>query len=251
MICDLSLQTVWGGLSSSEEEWKKESPAWRFVQLTEVLAKGGVPVTNLADLLVTYVELGDNLLRKANLPTLVDVFAGAFDRGEWRQPLMGLEQLMLDAMEFKRRNPWCNAYPWLTAETFEELRLKFPPPTVQVEGRLSLFLPPSPDRTTARDVGNEIGCEFLLQALFSQILGLPPSGRVPIKGTMECGFAYYDIGNICPHQIADNCPGWFYPKNGSPFPIGNYGEESELGCPLEKLLDLYGVAISDIEISGG
>ena len=251
MVCDLALQTVWGGLPSSEDEWQKESPAWRFFKLTAVLARREVPVIDVSDLISNYIEVGDELLRKANLPTLVNVFAGAFERGEWRKPLMGLEQVMLDAMDFKRQHPWCNAYPWLQEDILEDLRLKFPPPAIQVEGKLSLFLPPSSDRLTGRDVGHEIAGEFLLQGLFSQILGVPPTGRMPIKGTMECGFSYYELANVCPHQIADNCPGWFYPKNGSPFPIGNYGEESELGCPLEKLLYLYGVAISDIEISGG
>ncbi len=227
MACDLALQTVWSGLPTSHDEWKKESPAWRFLELTAVLARRDVQPIKISDLRSHYLEYADDLLLKANLPLFTDVFAGAFERGEWRKPLMCLEQIMLNAMAFKRQHPWCNAYPWLDAETFENLRSKYPPPVIQIEGRMSLFVPPSTatatDPPTAEDVGHEVAGELLLQGLFSQILGLRPAGRIPIKGTLECGFAYFDVANICQHQIADNCPGWFYPKNGSPFPIVNFG----------------------------
>ena len=255
MVCDLALQTVWSGLVTKHDDWKRESPAWRFLELTAILARREVPPIKVGDLTSRYLEYGDDLLQKAKLPSFAEVFAGAFKRAEWRKPLMNLELVMLDAMEFKRRHPWCNAYPWLHLETFDDLRSKHPAPVVQIEGRLNLFHPPSaaaaPDGPLPKDVANEISGEFLLQGLSSQILGLSPSGRVPIKGALECGFCYFDLANVCPHQIADNCPGWFYPKNGSPFPIANFGEESELGCPLEKLLYLYGVSMTDIEIAGG
>jgi hypothetical protein len=240
---------------STHDEWRKESPAWRFVEITSLMEHRRVPPIKVSELTSRYLEYADDLFRKAQMPSFAKVFEGAFKRGEWRKPLMNLEQLMLDAMEFKRRHPWCNAYPWLDVEAFDELRSKYPAPIVQIEGRLSLVHPPStadaPAGPQAKEVADEICGEFLLQGLSCQILGLPPTGRVSVKGALECGFCYFDLVNVCPHQIADNCPGWFYPKNGSPFPMVAFDQESELGCPLEKLLYLYGVSITDIDMANG
>lgn len=257
MICDFSLQTVWAAMPTNHVEWKRQSPAWRFVELTAILAERDVPILPMDRVTTDYATYADDLLRKAKMPSLAEVFSAAFRRGEWRKPLLHLERRMLEAMEFKQLHPWCGAYPWFHAETKDALLNSFPPPLVQIEGRLSFIRPKiKASQGDYSDIsgesGNEatieIGAEFLLQGIYLQILGFEPPKRTPVKGALECGFTYFGVAQVCPHQIADNCPGWFFPRDGSPFPIVNFGSESELGCPLEKLLSMYNVAVEDIKI---
>lgn len=210
MICDLSLQTVWAAMPANYNEWKRQIPAWRFVELTAILAKREVPVLPMDRVTTDCANYADDLLRKANIPSLDEVCSAAFARGEWRKPLMHLERRVLEAMEFKRQHPWCGAYPWFHSETTDALLNSFPPPLVQVEGRLSFIRPKikashGDYSDISGESGNgatiEIGAEFLLQGLYFQILGAEPPKRTPVKGALECGFLFWRRSDLS----APNC----------------------------------------------
>jgi hypothetical protein len=95
---------------------------------------------------------------------------------------------------------------------------------------------------------NEVAGELLLQAFVMQILGKEPHIR-PVPGTLQCGFTYFNVQDICPHQVRDNCSGSFVPLNGSPFPAENHLESDDVGCPLEKMLWAVGIRIEELRFA--
>lgn len=92
---------------------------------------------------------------------------------------------------------------------------------------------------------DEIAGELMMQAWALQLLEVPPKTIAP-AGTVQCGFRYFDVENICPHQIADACPEWFQSQNGSPHPADLNDAETLLGCPFEKLLAGGGVDVKSL-----
>jgi hypothetical protein len=200
-----------------------------------------------AQLADDYGGLANRLLDVCGYATLDAVISAALSRESWRMPLMQLEKRMFEAMRFREANPWCVAYPWLVSDVFETMHQKFPAPIIQVEGKLkanSYFPELNQDATNFM---SEVGLELMLQAWALQLLEVPPATTAP-EGTIQCGFRYFDIENVCPHQIADGCPGWFKPADGSPHPADLSDEDTLLGCPFEKVLALKGVAVTSIKL---
>ena len=154
---------------------------------------------------------------------------------------------MLNAMKFRQSHPWCVAYPWIEHDVFDTMHQQFPVPILQVEGKLKAnsYVPAINENTP--DLMTEVGGELMLQAWAMQLLEIPPTTVAP-PGTIQCGFRYFDVENVCPHQIADGCPGWFKPGEKSPHPADLSNEDTMLGCPFEKLLAGGGVNIESLRL---
>src|SRR6478609_2593752 len=247
MVCDLALMTIWNDMPTTEDEWRATCPAWRFVTITNSLqAAIGAP-PNPKNMPEVYLDIADRLLSLCNYPSLDNVIAGSLAREAWRSPVMELEKRMLNAMKFRQTHPWCVAYPWIADNVFEAMHRQFPVPILQVEGILKAnsYVPAINDKTV--DFMAEVGGELMLQAWAMQLLEIPPATVAP-PDTIQCGFRYFDIENVCPHQIADGCPGWFKPGDKSPYPADLSDEDTLLGCPFEKLLAGAGVNIQSLRL---
>jgi hypothetical protein len=119
-------------------------------------------------------------------------------------------------------------------------------PSIQVEGAL-LISTSNNDTQESDKVAMEISGELMLQAWAMQLLGIPPK-TTPAPETIQCGFRYFDVQDVCPHQITDNCTGSFNPADGSPHPADLDDQEGLSGCPFEKLLWGAGIHITDIKL---
>jgi hypothetical protein len=167
---------------------------------------------------------------------------------------MLIEERMFAAMQFREKHPFCVAFPWAIPEVWEELKEDYPAPILQIAGKLNLNLPSIRNApNVSSDPGafmNEVAGELFIQAFVMQILGKRPEVE-PIPGRLQCGLAYFNVQDVCPHQIRDNCPGSFIPASGSPFPAEDYLDSADVGCPFEKMLWAAGVRIKDLQISDG
>jgi hypothetical protein len=119
-------------------------------------------------------------------------------------------------------------------------------PSVQVEGALRMNIPDNDSQDTAK-IGMEISGELMLQAWALQLMEIPPK-TIPIPETIQCGFRYFEVRDVCPYQITDNCTGSFNPACGSPHPPDIDDHEGLSGCPFEKLLLGAGIHVTDIRL---
>ncbi len=247
MVCDLALMTIWNDMPDTEEEWRATCPAWRFVAMTKSLQDAVSAPPNPKDMAEVYPRIADRLLSSCGYASLDSVIAASLAREAWRFPSMELERRMLNAMKFRQTHPWCVAYPWIEHDVFDTMHQQFPVPILQVEGKLKAnsYVPAINENTP--DLMTEVGGELMLQAWAMQLLEIPPTTVAP-PGTIQCGFRYFDVENVCPHQIADGCPGWFKPGEKSPHPADLSNEDTMLGCPFEKLLAGGGVNIESLRL---
>jgi hypothetical protein len=247
MVCDLALMTIWNDDPKTEHEWRATCPGWRFVILAQQISSALPEPPDESRIMAEYKATADHLLERCGFASVDASIDAALVRGTWRSPLMQLEKRMLDAISFRKNHPWCVAYPWLSADVWHRLCDSFPGPLLQVEGKLKASSRSPQLNHDAEAFMNEVGGELMLQAWALQLLEIPPATAGP-EGTIQCGFRYFDVENVCPHQIADACPGSFKPQEGSPHPADLTDEETLLGCPFEKLLASAGVNVKSIRL---
>jgi hypothetical protein len=249
-VCDLALQTIWNDMPQTEDEWQATSPSWRFYRLTTAI-RNGAGTRDVAALIDNYTNAADELLAACGFSPLEAVTDAAVKRANYRKPNMLIEERMFAAMRFRQKYPFCLAYPWAVPEIWQELQEDYQPPIIQISGKINLHLPPirrAPEISCDPSAFmTEVAGELLLQAFVMQILGKEPEIR-PVPGMLQCGFAYFNVQDVCPHQVRDNCPGSFVPANGPPFPAEQHLHSDDVGCPLEKMLWAAGVKVKDLQL---
>lgn len=242
LVCDLALQTSWDPVvPRSEDDWRRSSPSWRFVQITDLLATDpslffGQP----AEWPTTYGPVARTIFERLGYRQLDDVIRerlAAFDRVP---ELMQVEQVLKTAMEFRAERPWMFANPAAHMPWLEELFAKFKAPFVVIDGGLGHF-----GHTPIS--GSELLFEMHYQALAAQLLGNVPFDAAG-SGELRCAFGQFGIPRGCPYQQSHGCIGRLNPANGSPVPTRVEADGSVTGCTFAVFLDVVARDLRAIQV---
>ena len=241
-VCDLALQTSWDPvIPRSEDDWRRSSPSWRFVQITDLLAANpwlsfGQP----SEWPRTYAAVALKLFEPLGYRQLDDVIKerlAAFDRVP---ELMQVEQVLKSALEFRAERPWIVANPAAHLPWLEELFAKFRAPFVVIEGGIGNF-----GHTSVS--GSELLFEMHYQALATQLLGNISSDAAG-NGELRCAFGQFNIPRGCPYQDSHGCTGRLIPGNGAPVPTRIEANQDVTGCTFAVFLDLTSHDLRSIQV---
>ncbi|GAB2812252.1 hypothetical protein GCM10027276_11420 [Comamonas piscis] len=212
VICDLAQQTSWDPvLPTSEVEWRKSSPSWRFVQITELLANDDkLSFGGHLDWPDRFTDIAEDIFGRLGYLPLEKVIEERLIAFTRVPELLDVEQVMKEAMEFRLKKPWMLPNPAADLLWLEELMNKFRAPSVIVDGAFGSFGDSSVK-------GDQIIFELHYQALANQLIG-PINTDENGKGRLQCGFGQFKIERGCPYQSSHNCSTQFSPNAGPPVP---------------------------------
>ncbi|MBN8442397.1 MAG: hypothetical protein J0M28_11975 [Thauera sp.] len=224
VICDLAQQTSWvPALPATEDDWRKSSPSWRFVQITDLIAADcNLSFGGPADWPSRFIYLASDIFKRLGYLSpekVIEERLSAFTRVP---ELLDVEQVMKAAMEFRSERPWMAANPAADLTWLEELLEKFRAPSVVIDGAFVKF-------GEAPVNGSQIVFELHFQALANQLIG-------PIKidddgnGVLQCGFGQFKVDRGCPYQISHNCSTHFRPSGEPPVPTARLDNDEVDGC---------------------
>lgn len=225
VVCDLAQQTSWASpLPKTEDEWRKSSPSWRFVQITDLLAADdSLSFGGPADWQHRFSDCAARLFEKLGYVAPEKIIEERLEAFTRTPKLLHVEQVMKAAMEFRLEKPWIIFNPAADSLWLQEMMTRFRAPVVVMDdGSMGHFGGPP-------DEGAEIIFELHYQALASQLLG-------PIKtdenghGELECGFGKFEIDRGCPYQASHNCCTRFRPSDGPPVPTAVAHDDEVIGC---------------------
>lgn len=230
VVCDLAQQTSWSSpVPKTEDEWRKSSPSWRFVQITNLLAAdSSLSFGSPADWPNRFADLAAHLFAKLSYlapEKIIEERLKAFTRVP---ELLSVEQVMKAAMEFRSEKPWIIANPAANMLWLQEVLTRFRAPTVVIDGELGHF-------GDAPINGAEVIFELHYQALASQLLG-PVNTDEDGNGELQCGFGQFKLDRGCPYQASHNCRTRFNPGGGPPVPTKLEYNDEVNGCSFALAL---------------
>src|SRR5262249_28276187 len=140
-ICDLAMQTSWDPpLPETEEQWRASNPAWRFVRLTQARRQmNDLVLGDPSEWPSRYERFASSLLAGAGFRSLDDIFSERLNAFRRKPKLLRFEELMRDAMDFRKQQPWCGGNPVLDGELWRIMTTTFRAPIIEIEGRLGGF----------------------------------------------------------------------------------------------------------------
>lgn len=170
-----------------------------------------------------------------SLEQILDERIAAFRR---RSAHSRLEQLMLEALLYRREKPWCGAVPVVDAASWDELSRRFPLPSVQIGEELGTIF------VDDQELMNEVVMELHFQSFALAVFG-EFSAEARAEGAMECAFSKFNIAQGCPYQVSHDCSGRFKVAAGPPFPVET-GIDGELsGCGVAMLFQAVVRSLQD------
>lgn len=242
VVCDLSLQTSWDPVvPKTEDEWRKSSPSWRFVQISDLLAANpemsfGLP-SEWPDNYALVTRKIFEILGYLQLDEVIQERLRAFDRVP---QLMQVEHVLKSALKFRAERPWVVANPAVHMPWLEELLAKFRAPLVVIEGGIGNF-------GHTQVSGSELLFEMHYQALAAQLLGSVASDDAG-NGVLQCGFGQFKIPRGCPYQASHGCTGRLLPAHGAPVPTRIEANQEVNGCTFAVFLDLASRDLRSIQV---
>lgn len=224
VVCDLAQQTSWiPVLPANEDEWRKSSPSWRFVQIVDLIAADcNLAFGGPADWPDRFINLAADIFNRLGYlapEKVIEERLMAFTRVP---ELLDVEQVMKAAMEFRSERPWMIANPAADLLWLEELLKKFRAPSVVIDGSFVKF-------GEAPVKGSQIVFELHFQALANQLIG-PIATDGDGNGVLQCGFGQFKISRGCPYQMSHNCSTYFRPNGVLPVPTSLLGNNEVEGC---------------------
>ncbi|MBK9522701.1 MAG: hypothetical protein IPO13_14020 [Rhodocyclaceae bacterium] len=230
VVCDLAQQISWASpVPQTEDEWRRSSLSWRFVQITDLLATDdslsfGMPEdwpNRFSDRAADLFERLGYLAPEKIIEERLEAFT--------RVPeLLEVEQVMKAAMKFRSVRPWMIANPAANPLWLEELLGKFRAPLVVIDGAFGKF-------GDALIKGDQIVFELHYQALANHLLGLIKTDDDG-NGYLQCGFGQFKIDRGCPYQTSHNCSTRFRPSDGPPVPTVLKDNDEVDGCSFAFVL---------------
>ena len=237
IICELALATAHIPGPSSQEEFRKYAPNWRFVKIVEnIRTLETLPTINFNNN-ATYFDYADAVLNACGYETLDEAWLSAEEYAEMSDLTMAQE--MKAAIEYKKTHPWMLSYPMCNeAEFFSETFNRFEPYFTIMDDCISY------NSTHIRF--EELLVENHIQALAQQICGYTsPYCRDSFK--LMCGDSYMGT-NICPHYINGECDGYVDRETQLPQLIIDEHSNIKSGCTFDLCLKTNGIDIKDIDI---
>ena len=224
VVCDLAQQTSWASpIPKTEDEWRKSSPSWRFVQITNLLAADdNLSFGRPADWPNRFTDRAADLFAKLGYVAPEKIIEERLEAFTRVPRLLEVEQVMKAAMEFRSKRPWMIANPAADPLWLQELLEKFRAPVVVIDGAFGKF-------GDAPIKGDQIIFELHFQALANQLLG-------PLKtdgdgyGILQCGFGQFKVDRGCPYQTSHNCSTRFLPSSGPLVPTAVEDNDEITGC---------------------
>ncbi len=242
VVCDLALQTSWEPvLPKSEDDWRRSSPSWRFMQITELMAaKPDISFGQPAHWPNNFATVAHQIFEELGYLQLDEVIQerlAAFNR---TPKLMQVEEVLKTGIEFRAERPWIFANPAAYTPWIEELLAKFKAPFVVIEGGLGNF-------GQAPISGSELLFEMHYQALVAQLIGRVSSDAAG-NGELRCAFDLFSIPRGCPYQESHTCNGRLNPAIGAPVPTRIEDDQTITGCTFAILLSLVSQDIGAIQV---
>lgn len=224
VVCDLAQQTSWTSpVPKTEDEWRRSSPSWRFVQITDLLAADdSLTFGRPADWPNQFSERAADLFARLGYLAPEKIIKERLEAFTRVPRLLEVEQVMKAAMEFRSEKPWMIANPAADPLWLQELLEKFRAPVVVFDGAFGKF-------GDAPIKGDQIIFELHYQALANHLLG-------PIKtdddgnGYLQCGFGQFKVDRGCPYQTSHSCSTCFFPSSGPPVPTALEDNDEVNGC---------------------
>lgn len=231
VVCDLAQQTSWASpVPKTEEEWRKSSPSWRFVQITNLLAaEDSLSFGHPADWADQFSGRAAAIFARLGYLAPEKVIEERLEAFTRAPELLEVERIMKAAMEFRSERPWMIANPAADPLWLQELLGKFRAPVVVIDGAFGKF----GDTPIKSD---QIIFELHYQALANHLLG-PISTDENGNGTLQCGFGQFKVDRGCPYQTSHNCSTRFSPSGGPPVPTSIAGNDEVTGCSFAFALE--------------
>lgn len=242
IVCDLAQQTSWASpVPKTEDEWRRSSPSWRFVEITDLLATDdSLSFGSPADWPNRFADHAADLFARLGYLAPEKIIDERLEALARLHDLLEIEQVMKAAMEFRSAKPWMIANPAADRIWLQELLEKFRAPVVVIDGAFGKF----------GDVpikGDQVIFELHYQALANQLLG-PLKTDGDGHGILQCGFGQFKVENGCPYQTSHSCSTHILPSSEPPVPTA-LGDNDEInGCSFAFTLQSITGSLKAIQL---
>lgn len=224
VVCDLAQQTSWVPiLPTTEDAWRKSSPSWRFVQITDLIGTHeGLSFGGPSEWPSRFKDVAADIFKRLDYLAPEKVIEERLEAFNRANGLLDVEKIMKAALEFRMARPWMIANPAANLDWLEELLKNFRAPAVIIDGAFGKF-----GETPVS--GAQIVLELHFQAIANQLIG-------PIKtdgegnGVLQCGFGQFSIDKGCPYQESHNCSTFLRPSGEPPVPTSLQDNDEVNGC---------------------
>lgn len=235
LVCELSLAFYHLPRINDENSLKNNHPGWRFVKIVDYLSENTIEL-----------DLGDNdsfwiitskILKDCGYEDWDVLWNHAEKYAKASDLKISVE--MLDAIAFKKNNPWCLSYPMFNPSLFFSAEfLRFNPLFVITNN--CVFY------NTENVKYEEILIENEIQSLALQIIGEKSQYNI-YPNTLQCADNYFGL-KTCKHYINNTCDGHIC--NQSEIPELHCDENGNIidGCVLEIFLNSLGTSIKSLLI---
>ncbi len=237
IVCELALATAHVPNPSSQEEFRKYAPNWRFVEMVEkIKTLEDLPTIDFNNN-ATYFDYANAVLNACGYETLDEAWLSAEEYAEMSDLTMAQE--MKAAIEYKKAHPWMLSYPMCDeAEFFSEAFNRFEAYFTIMDDGISY------NSNHIRFA--ELLFENHIQALARQICG-HTSRYCHDSFKLMCGDSFMGT-NTCPHYLNGECDGYVDCETELPQLILDEQSNIKSGCTFDFCLKLAGIDIKDIEI---
>lgn len=235
IACELSMAFSNLPIANDSEKLKNNHPSWRFIKIVDYLAKNEVPY-NIYDN-DSFWEYTSCILKGCGFEEWDSVWNPAEEYA--RSCNLSISSEMLDAIAFKKANPWCLSYPMIVPDFFfsNEFNRFYP-----------LFI--ITDNDVFYNIQNinydELMLENEIQSLALQIIGEKSKYNI-YPNTLQCADSYFGIKS-CKYFKDGICDGHVTQTSNLPEIKLDENDNIIEGCMLQIFLDIIGVSLSNIEI---
>ena len=238
ITCELSLAINHLPRPNHIDSLQGNCPGWRFIKIVDFLEKNKDLRMPAILSSASFFEYSNKILSGCNFETLDSIWDSAEEYAQSASLTMASE--MLAAISYKKAHPWILSYPFQNlAEFWSQDFNRFNPIFTITNNAVFYNL----DNISS----DEMVFENHFQALALQICGCM-SERCKYPNMLQCGFSYFGLNNICPHQATGECSGEIDCE--TLLPEFKLDEEENIlcGCSFEAVLNTMGTSIQDIEI---
>lgn len=237
IVCELALASSHIPSPTDLKNFYDNAPNWRFVKIIDALKNSNrLPQVDFYDS-KSFFEYSNTVFTLCGYESWDEIWKSAKEYAESADLTLAKE--MIDAINYKKENPWMLSYPMcdFNAFTSEEFNRFFPYFTIVNDGVMYNM-----DNISS----SELLFESHLQALALQICGHISKYSIDSKKLM-CGYSYMGLKN-CPHYISGECDGHIDCSSVLPNIVLDAQQNVKSGCTFEMILNIQGTSIRKITI---
>lgn len=236
IACELSLAFSNAPISTDEHKFRNNHPGWRFLRIVNFLKEHQNLNFDISSN-QSFFEYTEAVLRGCDYILWEELWAPAEKYASECDLSMSVE--MLNAIKYKKANPWCLSYGVINPELFfsEDFNRFFPLFTITDDNVIY---------NTKYINSSELLFENEFQAIACQICGHKSKYNI-FPDMLQCADSYFGIKS-CKYRQNGKCDGHINSDSELPTILLDENNNITEGCPMEIILNIMGTSITEIDV---